>query len=148
MAINAGIFTIGIKLTHNLTTLFVKALLKIAAHEPEPIAVHLGFIFAIDCRDRILTILYRGYRRFQNHITHPSRVLLANGVSGVNADLGVKPVALEQNAAWLRLADKTNPLRWIKQFGLAAIVEHHAEAVLITLLADSVGLSLSMMAGC
>ncbi len=89
VAVYPDIAPILIQAPGNLLPALVKGVNKIAFHQAEPVTIGGALVGPIDCGDRILTILNRRQRRFQNNILDMRGVITAYRVININLNFNM-----------------------------------------------------------
>ena len=70
---------------------------KVAFHQAQPVLVDHHLVIGIDGRDGVFAVHDGGQRGFHQHVFHASGVGAADGAGGVDLDLEVQAVVLEQH---------------------------------------------------
>jgi len=69
-----------------------------AVEDAEPVAVGLDLVLGVDHRDRVLQVEDGRQRGLDDDVAHPGRVVAADRIAAVDADIQVQPVVHQQHA--------------------------------------------------
>ena len=124
---------------------FADAFRQVAFHQAEPVAVDHHFVVGIDCSDGVFAVHDGGQGGFDQDVFYTRCVGLADRGVGVDLDLEVQAVVLEQDGGrFRRIALEANQLCIIAQATFAATLEGDYQFSVF----DTVGGGVDMGAGC
>ena len=105
--------------------------LELAEHQAQPVAIGRDLVLGVDRGDRILAVHDRGDRRLEHQVGDAGRIVLADEVAAVDADLGVQAVVDQQDGRRARgIAPVADELLRLPQPGGAALEADHEAPVL------------------
>ena len=78
----------------------VEGRLKLARHQPQPVAIDQHLVLGVDGGDRILAILDRGQRRLEHDVADARRIGPANLVRAVDMDFDMQAMMDQQKDIW------------------------------------------------
>ncbi len=117
---------------------------EVAFHQAQPVAVDDGLVVGVDGGDGVLAVHDGGQGGFHQHVLDASSIGLADGAGGVDLDLEVQAVVLEQHGGGLgSVTLEGDELRGVLQAGLAAVLQAHGELAVL----DGVGGGVDVGAG-
>src|SRR5690606_35435364 len=97
---------------------------QIALHQAQPVLVDHHLVVGIDGSDGVFAVHDGGQRSFHQHVFHACGVGAADGAGGIDLDLEVQAVVLEQYGdRRTGLALETNQLRVVAQAAVAPALE-------------------------
>ena len=76
---------------------FSSVVVEVALHQAQPVAIDRDLVLGIDRGDRVLAVHDRGERRFEHDVGDAGRVVLADRMVAVDADLDVQAVVDQQD---------------------------------------------------
>ncbi len=96
-AVGRGVFAVGVHGAQERAPALLEALDEVALHQPQPVAVDLDLVPGIHRGHRVLAVLDRGQRRFEQQVLDARGIVLADRVRAVDLDLDVQPVVAQQH---------------------------------------------------
>jgi hypothetical protein len=130
-AVGRGIGAIGVEPPLDGPAALLQRRREVALHEAEPVAIDRDLVLGIDRRDRILAVHDRGDRSLQHHVGDPGRVVLADRMVAIDADLDVQAVVDQEDRRRARgIALIAGELFRLLQAGRAVLEPHRQAAVL------------------
>ena len=109
---------------------FLDPRLQAPVHQSQPVSISLYLVLGIHRGDRILAILNRRDRRFQQHIADAGRIIAADDVCAIDVQFYMQPmVDQQQHRRRAGISLKAAQCSCILQAAHAAVVELHFESV-------------------
>ncbi|MBS1168518.1 MAG: hypothetical protein H6R00_4543 [Proteobacteria bacterium] len=127
---------------------FIEACLKVAAHQPEPVAVDGHLVLGIDGRDGVFAVHDGGERALDEDVGDAGRIARPGRLSPIEVDVDVQAIPPQKNAGWfLRIAAIADKNLGVGKFLFVAIGEAHLEAAPINNVGDDVGVAARLKRG-
>src|SRR5690606_3665307 len=140
--VGRGVFAVGIELASQRLATLLEGVGQVALHQAQPVAVDVHLGVGVDGSGRVFAVHDGGHGRFDQQVLDAGGIGLADGAVGVDLDLDVQAVVLQQHSGGLdSLTLEADELLRLLEAGNAAVLQGDLELAVLDAVVGGVGVA-------